>query len=758
MKWTIPCALMAFLGASLAHSPLFGAMLFPFYILAWKRYTPGRLHLAGFIICALLFFCITAAEIRGLKTTLSGEETDLPLRITEPVIDKGQTARAQAITLNGERLQISFILPSEITPSELSALSPSWCTWKGTLKSPSPARNPHLFNYQAYLKQQNIHWTFQIKELNPAGPCYEVLLTPREKIRFMRQRGIEHLQKIFPHDLAPLAEALIFGSRENMDEDLLEAYQKIGVIHLLAISGMHVGMMTAIMWWLLLRAGLTREKARVIILIGLPFYALITGASPPVIRAVSMVLIVLLFSFFTRKTPLLQALSVTFIIQLAINPMNLLQVGFQLSYAVSLTILLSAPRILAAASSMLSIVKVSFAAQIGAMPILLYHFHELSIASFIVNVFYIPVFTAVLLPILFFLYLVSFAVPQFASLVLHWAGEGVVFLDLLTLHLASLPFASIVLGQPSPYFMFLYICLTLFFFYRIEISNSVKPFIFLILLLSMDWLSSRFNPTGTVLFVDVGQGDSILIDLPWGQGTYLIDTGGAAQFENTDFSTGKDILWPVLKGKGITSVDTIILTHGDWDHIGGTSDLADYIAINEVWITPGAYEKDEVKVLLEDLHKRSIGVVEKKAHQSWEKGGNQFEIIYPVDSVYEGNNDSLVLWASIGGLTWFFAGDLETQGELDIIDLYSIHADVLKVGHHGSKSSTADEFLAELDPEFAIISAGVNNRYNHPHDEVTERLKARRIKVFGTHTHGAVEYRFRGKKGTFQWVLPYDEE
>ncbi|MGD7044039.1 DNA internalization-related competence protein ComEC/Rec2 [Jeotgalibacillus proteolyticus] len=758
MKWTIPGALMALLGASLAHSPLFGAMLLPFYILAWKKYAPGRLQLAGLVICGLLFFFMTEVEIKGLKTTLSGAETDLPLRITEPVINKGQTAGVQAVTLNGERLQISFILPSEIPSSELQALSPSWCTWKGTLKPPSPARNPHSFDYQAYLKQQNIHWTFQIKELIPDGPCYEVLLTPKEKIGFMRQRGIEHLKKIFPQDLAPLGEALIFGSRENMDDDLLESYQKIGVIHLLAISGMHVGMMTAIIWWLLLRAGLTREKARIIILIGLPFYALITGASPPVIRAVSMVLIVLLLSFITRKTPLLQALSVTFMIQLAINPMNLLQVGFQLSYAVSLTILLSAPRILAGASGVLSILKVSVAAQIGAMSILLYHFHELSIAAFIVNVFYIPVFTIILLPGLFFLYLVSFPAPQFASHVLQWAAEGVLILDFLTLHLASLPFASIVLGQPSPFLIFLYICLSLYFFYRMEIVQSLKPFIFLILLLSMDWLSSRFNPTGTVLFIDVGQGDSILIDLPWGQGTYLIDTGGAVQFENVDFSVGKDIVWPVLKGKGITSVDTIILTHGDWDHIGGTSDLADYISIHEVWITPSSYEKDTVKELLEELQKRSIGVVEKKAAPSWEKGGNQFEIIYPFDAVYEGNNDSLVLWASIGGLTWFFAGDLETEGELDIIDHYSMHADVLKVGHHGSKSSTADEFLTELSPEYAIISAGVNNRYNHPHHEVTERLKARRIKVLGTHTHGAIEYRFRGKKGTFQWVLPYDEE
>ncbi|KIL46061.1 DNA internalization-related competence protein ComEC/Rec2 [Jeotgalibacillus campisalis] len=758
MKWITPCALMALLGASLAHSPQFGALLIPFYLLAWKRYSPRTILLTGIIFIALLFFVLTTIEKSSLHTALTGNETELHLRIAEPLKTNGLTAQVQATSLNGEQLQITFILSPEIKLRELSTLSPTFCKWKGTLKAPSPARNPYAFNYQSYLKQQNIHWIYQIKDLDAAEQCYEISLTVIEKLQFIRQTGIERIDGIFPEKLAPLAEALIFGSRESMDEDLLAAYQKIGVIHLLAISGMHVGMMTAIFWWLLLRIGFTREKVRLILFTGLPLYALLTGASPPVVRAVSMVLIVLLFSFFTKRITLMQALSASFIIQLSINPMSLLQVGFQLSYAVSFTILLCVPSILTGSSKVLSILKVSAVSQIGALPILLYHFHELSIVSFLVNVVYIPIFTAFLLPVIFFLYLLSFAAPQFASFVLLWVEDAVIALDIVTLHLAAFPFASIVVGQPSMVMIFIYVCVTLYLFYRIEISLSIKPFIFLILLISLDWLSSRFNPTGTVLFIDVGQGDSILIDLPWGQGTYLIDTGGAVQFENTTFSVGKDIVWPVLKGKGITSVDKIILTHGDWDHIGGTADLADYVKISEVWISPNAHEKESVEELLQDLHNRSIGVVEKKAPLSWETGESYFTLVYPFDEVYEGNNDSLVLWASIGGLTWFFAGDLEEAGELELLEHYSLNANVLKVGHHGSKSSTAEEFLRELDPDYAIISAGVKNRYNHPHPEVVNRLAAHRVKVFGTHTHGAIEYRFRGKKGTFKWILPYDEE
>jgi len=460
-----------------------------------------------------------------------------------------------------------------------------------------------------------------------------------------------------------------------------------------------------------------------------------------------------------KKISLLQALSFTLFMQLIWNPMIILQAGFQLSYAVSFSIILSSQSILSANSKSLALIKVTLIAQLGALPILLWHFHEVSIAAFWANLIFIPLFTMILLPSLIFLYLFSFIAPNMMYDLALWVEKAVKLIDALTLTLSGFPITTVVLGKPSIWIVLCYLLSIAYLFIAMERRSSLKASLIIIMLLSTDWFLSRFNPFGTVLFIDVGQGDSILIDLPWGKGTYLIDTGGALQFgENPNpFSVGKEVLWPVLRSKGITSIDKMILTHGDWDHIGGAMDLSEEVKIGEIWITPNSHEKESVRGTLDHFYKKSIPVIEKMAPYSWEAGEAYFKLIYPLDDEYEGNDDSLVVWAEFGGLSWLFTGDLEESGENEIISL-DLKSDVLKVGHHGSKSSTSALFLGEVDPSIAVISAGVNNRFNHPHKEVMERLLERDIKIVGTYSHGAIEYRFFQNEGTFQWMLPYDEE
>ncbi|MGV3464012.1 MAG: ComEC/Rec2 family competence protein, partial [Heyndrickxia sp.] len=253
----------------------------------------------------------------------------------------------------------------------------------------------------------------------------------------------------------------------------------------------------------------------------------------------------------------------------------------------------------------------------------------------------------------------------------------------------------------------------------------------------------------------------ILIRLPYNRGTYLIDTGGSVVFDVPEwskrkhpFSVGKDILVPYLKGKGISKIDKLILTHSDSDHIGAAKELVETIKIREVYISPNSWKKPLMYETLLHFQKEKISIMEVKDGFGWKTKDSSFQVVYPFEQHYEGNNDSLVLFAKFGGKRWLFTGDLEQEGEAELIHSHRFQADVLKVGHHGSKTSTSLLFLESVQPKIAIISVGKDNRYGHPNQEVLDRLKQEEVKVFRTDMEGEVIYKFTGNNGTFQTLLP----
>jgi competence protein ComEC len=256
--------------------------------------------------------------------------------------------------------------------------------------------------------------------------------------------------------------------------------------------------------------------------------------------------------------------------------------------------------------------------------------------------------------------------------------------------------------------------------------------------------------------IDVGQGDSILIHYPFGKGTYLIDTGGTIQFEEEEwkkpakpYEVGRDVVVPFLKGKGLTQIDKLILTHGDSDHIGGTLAVLKDIKVKQI-LMPSVAEPSKSEInLIKEANKRGIQVVTVADGSSWEIGKSIFYVLSP-EKNYQGerNSGSIAIIANIGGLNWFFGGDLDQAGEERIIKKYpNLQIDVLKAGHHGSKTSTSEIFINKIKPSIALISVGERNRYGHPHNEVLEQLS--NTTVYRTDYHGAVTYRFNQENGTF---------
>jgi competence protein ComEC len=322
----------------------------------------------------------------------------------------------------------------------------------------------------------------------------------------------------------------------------------------------------------------------------------------------------------------------------------------------------------------------------------------------------------------------------------------------------------IVLGRP-PLILFLVFFIFYFIGFALFERDGLKKKKLLLTLflvpVFLQIIMVKFSPVGEVTFIDVGQGDSILIRLPFNQGNYLIDTGGKVTFpledwqeRRTNFDPGEDIVVPFLKSRGISKIDKLILTHGDSDHTGSALAILENFRIGQV-LVGDTLEKKEIELnIINEAKKRGIPITKVSAGMQWEEAGHKFFIIAPEKAAVSSNDASICIYSKLGGQSWLFTGDLEEIGEREVIEQFpQLEVDVLKVGHHGSKTSTTELFLSKIKPEFGVISAGRDNRYGHPHQEVLERLNAHKVMIYRTDIHGAVTYKYFLNRGNFSTVL-----
>lgn len=722
----------------------------------------GKAKSAFFMFMFIGFLTGQFHEERNV-TLLKAGEGEWEVTLSAPVRVDGDRLQAVVTTVQAkEKLQLFYRLPSEAQTELERQLTPGTvCRIKGTLERPAKARNRHAFDYRVFLERQHIFWQLEASELSLSS-CFSQKKTWKEAVFAWRLKGIDHIKSHFPDNLQPVAAALLFGDRTMTEETVLEAYQRLGIIHLLAISGLHVGLITSLLYYFFLRIGLTKEAARNLLIGILPVYSLLAGGSPPVVRAVLMTLLVLLSFRFQRTFSALDALSISFILVMLYDPYLLYQAGFQLSYLISLSLLLSSSIILLVPSTELGkMAAITAVSQIAGLPVLLYHFFEFSLYSFIANLFFVPFYSLLVLPLLLIIFLLSFVCPAIVMLLEPFAF---VFrhIEGFTVEISRWPFAAVTTGRPEEWQLILIACMWACTFVLTEKWKGVKPAsTLLFFMLASALVPHLYSIEGEVSFIDVGQGDAVFIQLPFGQGNYLIDTGGLLPFEKEEwqkrkkeFTVGKDILLPYFKSMGVRRLDKLILTHSDYDHIGAAKELFDELEIKELVISPGSEMKPVMRETIKEAAKYHVPVRYGKYLETWQAGAAFFQIVSPADHLYEGNNDSLAVYAVIGGKKWLFAGDMEAEAERELLTRFTLDIDILKVGHHGSRSSTTEEFLSEAAPEEAVISAGRNNRYQHPHGEVVDRLLKHQVRIWRTDQHGEVTFTYRGKEGTFSAVFP----
>ncbi|GGC92231.1 hypothetical protein GCM10007216_23750 [Thalassobacillus devorans] len=247
--------------------------------------------------------------------------------------------------------------------------------------------------------------------------------------------------------------------------------------------------------------------------------------------------------------------------------------------------------------------------------------------------------------------------------------------------------------------------------------------------------------------LDIGQGDSIVIELPYRKGVFIIDAAGASHFSANQERVADNIIIPFLHSKGISKVDAVFLSHEDSDHIGSVPFLFDDLQIDKLLVSPYFQFPDALQT---QVLEHNIPVLRLKRNEVISLSGQVFKVLNPEKNYNDANDNSLVLFTTFGGWSWLFTGDISDKVERDLMKVFpDLRADVLKASHHGSNTSSSEPFLTALKGKVALISAGKNNRYGHPHKEILERLEALGMTALRTDVHGAVQFVFEEAKGNF---------
>ncbi|TSI03298.1 DNA internalization-related competence protein ComEC/Rec2 [Lysinibacillus sp. BW-2-10] len=743
--------LVATLAAIESGRLLFLLVFFTFFLL-YKR--EHLLHIIGVIFMGLLSFSYVTFEVNKVEKSLTLPTT---LTWTHEYKINGDKLRGLMTDMEGRKVYVvyQFTTEEEKEYYQQTSLTGRQFLVYGSLEEPSKPAHQFAFNMKTYLKSKGAIGIVEISQwsyMNTKASFYQKINEQRFKLK-------THIEKTFPQSLVGEAQALLIGLQDLVEDEETRAYQKLGITHLFAISGLHIAIVSFIFFQGLLRLKVRKEFATVILLIILPTYALLAGGAPSVWRAVVVVELIILCRLKWFLT-IDDALSLSFLLFLLVEPWSVFQIGFQLSYLATVSLIYSGKIIQRDPSWLMQSFFITFVCQLLVYPLLLFHFYEISISSFFVNIFFVPLFSFIILPINIVLLVISFLPGPFAKLLFACYEP---FRTLLTecIHwLQAIPYQMWVAGKLGLFAICLAYVSVFIVFYMLE--NRKRLFwVMVVLAIPVMFIhySKQLNHDLKISFVNVGQGDCIILELPKRKAVYMIDTGGLLRFEQENwkrshnpYEVGTQVVVPYLKGKGIQKIDKLIITHADADHVEGAEEILREINIKEIHVTPNSLQKEIMHDLLKEARKQQIPIREQIAGNSWTIDNMTFQYLWPQDTDYEGNNDSLVLFVKRNEFTALFTGDLEQEGEELILQSYPNLKNIylLKAGHHGSKTSSSQAFVEKLSPHLTIFNAGENNRYGHPHVEVVERFKSLNLPTLTTGEKGTIEVRVNhGKMSVF---------
>ena len=704
-------------------------------------------------------------ELRNLPTGTYLDFTGTVFRSPAPGLDRDDLfLRVESVGVRGSDRPMQGRLRVSVKHSEAGAHLPGLLIGdrirlSAQIVPPSEYRNFEEPFSPRYLKTQNFHVLGSVKSpylverigTNRSFPHLRWISKLRRACLHRIERSFAALGR--PGGISPegaIFEALVLGERSRMDVETTLALQKTGLFHLFAISGAHIAIVSALLFFLFRLLRIAERPSYALLLVLLVFYGFLVEGRASVVRAVIMAAAFIIGRLLWKDVHLLNTISLSALVILCVQPFQLFDAGFQLTYVATLGLILFFPPIRSILPRLPlkieELFALSVAAQIAVMPIIAVTFHRVIFSGLILNLIGIPLVTVVMAAGYVFLPL-AFAFPFFAGT----AAAGLAFL--LRVFLAStrlldgLPFLSSRVPTPPGPVVIAYYAFLLLLLLPVRFARP-RRIAFLGFAAAFALLTTHpFSPAVkdlTVTVIDVGQGDSILVEFP-GKSKMLVDGGG---LPTGTFDVGENVVSPFLWDKGIKRIDRLVLTHPHPDHLNGLAAVARNFRIGEFWEGTPAPEDPHYRSLRGEL--RAVAGRRIVRGFGQRVGGVDIAALAPAAFSETGspdNDSSLVLRLTYGTTVFLLTGDIGRSIEKEILAAgLDVRAQVLKAAHHGSDSSSSEEFLAAVRPEFIIISAGRGNRIGLPHPGVLARYEKCGARILRTDLQGAVEIRSDGHR------------
>ena len=590
---------------------------------------------------------------------------------------------------------------------------------EGTIKEIEPNTNFNLFNYKKYMLSKRIIHKIESKKIILIKENKNILYKIKNKIK---ERTEKH--KYF---------SLFIIGENNLDNEIKDSFKINGISHLFAISGMHITLFISILTLILKKIIKNKKIIILLITLFLLFYMFITNYSVSVVRASLLTILININKLYKLNISTLKLLVYIFLICISYNPYYIYQVGFIFTFLITFTLILFSKKI--PSNYILKTLVTSIISFIVSIPILINNFYSVNFLSPLLNIIFIPFITFIIFP----LTLVTFIFPNLICILNIFVN----ILEFLSINLSKIDLFIFTFKKVSIFFIILYYIII--YFTLNKVLNKKYNYIFILLIILIIHHNINYlNNYSKVTILDVGQGDSTLIELEHNKGNILIDTGGNIYKNQTS-----NILVPYFKSVGIRKIDYLILTHGDYDHMGEAINLVENFKVEKVIFNCGEFN---------DLEKELIKVLDKKKIPYYscikELNIDNNKLYFLQTKDYDNENDnSTVIYTELNGYKFMFMGDAGVEKEKDILDKYNLSdIDVLKVGHHGSKTSSSKEFIDEINSKYSIISVGKNNRYGHPNKEVLNNLE--QSKIYRTDQDGSIKFKIKNNKLKIETCSP----
>ncbi|MEG1149846.1 MAG: DNA internalization-related competence protein ComEC/Rec2 [Bacilli bacterium] len=577
---------------------------------------------------------------------------------------------------------------------------------------------PNTFNYKNYLYNKKIYKFFTISK-------YKII---KDNIILNKMKDYLYKKTI---NLKCNDYLLLFvlGDKSLLDSSTYNEFQINGVSHLLAISGMHIGVLIKILDELLKK--FNEKKKLFIISFILIIFAFITNFAAAILRAILFYILLNIKKIFNLRINNFKLLLITAFILIIINPFIIYDVGFIYSFVITGGIILNSKYI--KGNYVKRLLLLSVISFLYSLPITALLNYEINITSIIANLIFVPFVSVIVYPVSLITYIVPFVHPIFTFLIsiLEFLNHIFVKFSIL-INIPKMPIILIILY---------YILLLLLIKYK-------KNVVGLIGIIVISKMLPKLDSNYYVYYLDVGQGDSSVIVSPYKKEIVMIDTGGKLEFsikawqKSTKKFNISDNSIKFLKSIGITKLDYLILSHGDEDHAGEANNIKKHLKVKNIVLNKGEYNKLEKTIINKNV--------------TDEYNLKTMKIKSLSKKMYDNENDnSTVNLVSINKFNLLFLGDAPKMVEEDIFEsIKNQNIDFIKLGHHGSKTSTSELLVSGIKSKLNIISSGRNNRYNHPSKETITLLNKYKRKYLNTQTSGTIILKIKNNKYSIKEIKP----